>query len=122
MRPQIVVADPRQAARTTLTSLVEEWGWSVVAEAVDGLEAVRMSRQLKPDVLLIDASSGGLDVAGLYDLMDPQTAPLVVRLLDRPQDHARGLGVGLLKGVPGERMRQVVLDALKEHRSKISPA
>lgn len=114
MNPQVVVADPRTSARAALRTLVGEWGWTVVGEASDGFEAVRLARELKPDVLLVDAASGGLDVASIYDLVDPTSGPLLVRLIDRPQQHAtQHMGVAVLKGVPGERVRAVILDAMK---------
>lgn len=115
MTLQVVVADPRASARTGLRSLVAEWGWTVVAEASDGYEAVRLAREFKPDVLLLDAAAGGLDVASIYDLVDPNWGPLVVRLIDRPQQHAtQRMGVAILKGVPGDRVRAVILEALEQ--------
>jgi chemotaxis response regulator CheB len=110
---QVVVADPRASARSALTRLVGEWGWSVVAEASDGFEAVRLAREFKPDVLLVDAATGGLDVASIYDLVDADSSTLLVRLIDRPQQHAtQQVGVSILKGVPGDRVRAVILEAL----------
>ncbi len=115
MNLQVVVADPRGSARTALTNLVQEWGWTVSGEATDGFEAVRLAREVKPDVLLVDAAAGGLDVASIYDLVDAEAGPLLVRLIDRPQQHGtHRMGVAVLKGVPGERVRAVILEALKD--------
>jgi AmiR/NasT family two-component response regulator len=114
----VVVADPRGPARSALTSLVGEWGWNVVGQAADGFEAVRLTRELKPDVLLVDAAAGGLDVATIYDLVDPDAGPLVVRLIDRPQQHgSHSMGVAVLKGVPGDRVRAVILEALERRNT-----
>jgi DNA-binding NarL/FixJ family response regulator/signal transduction histidine kinase len=57
-RPQpirIVVADDHPIFRDGLRSLLEaEPGLKVIGEALDGAEAVELTRQLKPDILLLD--------------------------------------------------------------------
>ncbi|MGH2754514.1 MAG: hypothetical protein ACRDLB_08770 [Actinomycetota bacterium] len=110
----VVVAGATSAARSTLAALVRAWGWQVVAEAADGYQAVRLARELYPDVLLVDASLTGRKMTALYELMDSASGPLVVRLIDKPQEHAGFGGIAVLKGVPSERIRRVILDAVEE--------
>jgi two-component system nitrate/nitrite response regulator NarL len=51
----IVIADDHPIFRDGLRRLLEaEPGLKVIGEACDGAEAVRMARQLKPDILLLD--------------------------------------------------------------------
>ena len=109
----VVVAGATTAARSTLSALVRSWGWTVSAEAKDGYEAVRLARELYPDVLLVDASLGGRAMRSLYDLMRT-SGSLVVRLIDRPQEHAEFGGIAVLKGVPAARIRKVILEAVAE--------
>lgn len=109
----VVVAGATTAARETLSTLVRSWGWTVAAQAKDGYEAVRLARELYPDVLLVDASLGGRAMRSLYELMGA-SGSLVVRLIDRPQEHAELGGIAVLKGVPSERIRRVILEALGE--------
>ena len=109
----VVVAGATTAARSTLSALVRSWGWTVAGEAKDGYEAVRLARELYPDVLLVDASLGGRAMSSLYELME-SSGSLVVRLIDRPQEHAQLGGIAVLKGVPSARIRRVILDALGE--------
>ena len=85
----------------------------MAGEAKDGYEAVRLARELYPDVLLVDASASGGQMSTLYGLMGT-SGSLVVRLIDRPQEHAEGGGIAVLKGVPSERIRKVILEALGE--------
>ena len=112
MTLEVVVADTSPVARRSLSRMVRGWGWHVVAEATDGLEAVRLARELEPDLLIVDVSRGSRGWTPLYDLLE-SAGPLVVRLIDRPQDHASGAGVAVLKGVPADRVRAVILDALE---------
>src|SRR5580765_1930473 len=62
---RIAIADDHQIFRDGLRRLLEsEPGFEVVAEANDGLDAIRMAHDIKPDVLLLDVAMprmGGLD-------------------------------------------------------------
>lgn len=119
MHLYVVVAHPRAAARSALARLVVEMGWTVVGEGADGLEAVKLARATSPDVLLVDGSSRALDVATGFGAGDPRTTPLVVRLIDRPQEHAAEGGIAVLKGVPSESLKARILDAMSERLSAL---
>src|SRR5690349_13565792 len=59
---RILLADDHEVVRAGLRALLEEQqGWEVVAEAVDGREAVEKATKLKPDVVVIDIAMPSLN-------------------------------------------------------------
>ena len=59
---RVLVADDHQIVREGLRSLLEkEPGFRVVGEAEDGVTAVRMARELTPDIIIMDVSMPNLN-------------------------------------------------------------
>jgi len=59
---RVLLADDHSIVRDGLRRIIEEDGkMAVVAEAADGREAVALTRQVQPDVAVIDISMPGLD-------------------------------------------------------------
>lgn len=71
-RVRIVIVDDHPIFRDGLKRLLEsEPGYRVVGEGADGLDAIRLGEQLRPDVLLLDAAMprmGGVDALSGLDL------------------------------------------------------
>ena len=63
---RIVLADDHLVIRKGLRILLEaEQGFSILAEAGDGLEAIKIVEDLQPDVLVADITMPGLDGLGV---------------------------------------------------------
>jgi two-component system, NarL family, response regulator NreC len=56
MSLRVLVADDHALVREGFRALLERKGYEVSGEAVNGLEAVRLAGELKPDVVLLDVS------------------------------------------------------------------
>jgi DNA-binding NarL/FixJ family response regulator len=111
-----VIADDHPIFRDGLKLLLEEAeGFEVVGEAGDGEEAVRLARELKPDILLLDLAmprANGLEA--LKELSSTSEPPLVLVLTVEIDDAqrlevlrlgARGI---LLKGATTELLYKAI--------------
>jgi DNA-binding NarL/FixJ family response regulator len=78
----ILVADDNQMVRDAVIELLSsEPNWEVCGEAKDGSEALRKTRQLLPNLILIDVSMpgvNGLEVTRLIRKEVPQIKILVM--------------------------------------------
>lgn len=62
MEKKILICDDHKIFREGLRALLEKQpGVSVTGEAHDGLEAVRLAKQLSPDIVIMDISMPGLN-------------------------------------------------------------
>lgn len=66
---RIVLADDHRMLRDGLRRSMEEAGFDVVGEAGNGVEAVRVAEELRPDVVLMDVSMPLLDGVGAARLV-----------------------------------------------------
>ncbi len=58
---RLMLVDDHRMLRQGLRRSLEEEGFSIVAEAADGTEAVRLAPAIKPDVVLMDVSMPDMD-------------------------------------------------------------
>jgi len=108
---KILIADDHQVVRTGLKSLLAGTEFTVIAEAVDGDEAVKLAAKHKPDLVLLDIRMPGLD--GLVALsrikMNQPTIPvMMLSTYDNPTYVAKSVALGasgyLLKGATRDEL------------------
>lgn len=109
---RVVLADDHRLVREGLRSLLESHeGFTVVGEAVDGHETVKIVEQLQPDVLLLDVSMpgcGGLDaLRELADRPHGSRVLLVTASIDREQ-----IAAALQLGARGIVLKEAASEAL----------
>lgn len=84
---RIVLADDQVLARAGIRALLERHpGHEVVAECVDGTQAIADVRQLKPDVAVLDIAMpgpSGIEVAHEIHRFDPRIKILILSCIDR---------------------------------------
>jgi DNA-binding NarL/FixJ family response regulator len=114
---RIIIADDHQVVRTGFRELLDtQPDFSVVATASDGAEAVRLSRELQPDVVLMDVRMPGMDgIAATRELTRSHGDPprvLILTTFDLDQYVYDALRAGasgfLLKDTTAERLFDAV--------------
>ncbi|HXW04664.1 MAG TPA: response regulator transcription factor [Vicinamibacterales bacterium] len=106
---RVLLADDHGIVRRGLRGLLEGAGFSVVAEAGDGLEAVRLCEELRPDVIIVDIGMpklNGIEVAARAQRLDPPPGVIILSVHGDESYIIRALSAGarayLLKSATDE--------------------
>ena len=91
---RVVIAEDEALIRMDLKEMLEESGYSVVGEAGDGENAVRLAQELRPDLVLLDVKMPVLDgISAAERITQGHLAPVLMLtafsqkdLVDRARD------------------------------------
>lgn len=76
---RVIIADDESIIRMDLKEMLTHLGYLVVGEAGDGLSAVHMARELRPDLVIMDIKMPGLDgLSAAKMLTEEQIAPVLL--------------------------------------------
>jgi two-component system, NarL family, sensor kinase len=117
VRRRILIADDHEVMRRGVRGLVEsQEEWSVCGEAIEGNEAISKTRELHPDLLILDVSMPG--VSGIEAAMqilkdDPNMKILFFTMFDSPQMMREISNVGAWGYVAKARAGNDLVDAVR---------
>jgi DNA-binding NarL/FixJ family response regulator len=120
---RILIADDHELVRRGLAmTLADEPGWSLVAEAANGREAVKLVEQLEPDIAILDLTMpemNGLEATRQILAARPNTRVIILTMHESEQLVREVLDAGakgyVLKSDAGRTLVQAV-EALMDGR------
>jgi DNA-binding NarL/FixJ family response regulator len=125
---RVLLADDHGIVRRGLRSLLEEAGHAVVAEASDGLEAVQLCEEHRPDLMIVDIGMpklSGIEVAARAQKMDRPPAVIILSMHADESYVMRALAAGarayLLKDATDEDLLPAIR-AVSSGKPFFSPA
>jgi len=125
---RVLLADDHGIVRRGLRSLLEEAGHTVIAEASDGLEAVQLCEDHRPDLMIVDIGMPGLsgiEVAARAQKLDRPPAVIILSMHADESYIIRALAAGarayLLKDAADEDLLPAIR-AVASGKPFFSPA
>jgi DNA-binding NarL/FixJ family response regulator len=89
LSPRVLLVDDHDLFRTGLRTLLEEQGIQVVGEAQTGTEALRLLREVAPEVVVMDLNMpgiSGVEATRQMTMIAPLTRVLVLTISDQDAD------------------------------------
>ncbi len=125
----IVLADDHPVTREGLRSVLSaELDFSIAGEAWDGLAAVELVKQFRPDILVLDMNMPSLDGFGVMQQIkqySPQTRVMVFSMSDEEGyvwlTFQRGAAGYVLKNAPADEVVKGIREVVAGRRYLSSP-
>jgi AmiR/NasT family two-component response regulator len=76
---RVLIAEDEALIRLDLKEMLEEAGYDVVGEAADGQQAVDLTEELRPDLVILDVKMPGMDgITAAEQIVSTAAAPVIM--------------------------------------------
>jgi len=113
----LLLADDHPIFRQGLKSLLEQEGFTVLAESPDGLDAVRQAEKLHPDVAVLDFTMpqlNGLEAAKEIQRVSPRTKIIILTIHREEQYVVEVMNAGINGYVLKSEAATVLVQAIRD--------
>lgn len=117
LRKSVVIADDHKMFREGLKTLLEAEGFHVVGEAENGHEAIRLTRQHSPEVVVLDYSMpmlNGIDAAKEIQRQAPDSVVVLLTMYDDETYALEALKCGIRGFVLKHQAAADLVSAIRE--------
>jgi DNA-binding NarL/FixJ family response regulator len=122
---KVVVADDHEVVRSGIGSLLDGSDVEIVGLAGSAEETVSLTKQVQPDVLLLDVRLGSEDGLVVLDQVReqmPEVSVVMMSTYDNPTYVARAIALGAKDYILKDSSRADVLGAIQKAASKEKPS
>ena len=112
---RVLVVDDAAYMRLSLKTLLERCGFDVVAEADNGIKAVQLYKQLKPDIVTMDLimpELSGIDAIKMIKVIDKDARVIVISSMGSGRLIGEALMAGAISFIVKPFNGEVVLEQL----------
>src|SRR5262249_2054069 len=98
MGTRVILVDDHAIVRQGLTALLEREGFTIVGEAGDGMQAVQLAKELRPEVAILDCGMpilNGIDAGRAIHEALPTTRLVLLTMHTDDQYVLEGLRAGI---------------------------
>jgi two-component system response regulator AlgR len=120
---KVLVVDDEQPARERLRQLLDdEAGYECVGDATNGRDAITLSSQLRPDIVLLDIRMPGIDGIETAHHLNSQNDPPAVVFTTAYDEYAVDAFDALAVGYVLKPVRRAKLAAALQHAARLAPS
>jgi len=115
----VLLADDHALFRAGIASLLKAWGMDVVGQAGNGIEAIELTRRLRPELVLMDVAMSpcnGLEATRVIKTELPDVKVIIVTVSEDDQD----LFEAVKSGAEGYLLKDMSEEELGSTLAKIS--
>lgn len=113
----VLIVDDSRMSRKVLKNLLEEEGYSVIAEAGDGLEAIDAYKKCRPDLITLDITMPNMDgIDALKELIeyDPDVTAVMITAAGQQNKLIEALKIGAKKFITKPFEKEEVIRNIHE--------
>ena len=117
MSVSVIIVDDHAIVRSGLRSMLGDSDVQILGEAVDGQDALKLTLELKPDVVLLDIrmhKTDGLEALKSIREHSPETRVMILSTYDNPTYVARSVALGAKDYVLKGSSREVLLSRIRD--------